>query len=188
MNPTDSGQNDGSLALSQSGAASDSAGAAKTVVCHIPPGNPANAHTITIGNPAVAAHLAHGDKLGSCEERKPGHPRPCPDRAPQSREEDGMAPDRQAGKVAVCHIPPGNPANAHTIVVGIAAVSAHLAHGDKLGACAAESVSHPPMSVDCGEGHGHGQGGNSDGGSNGDGGSVDTTGGSESGSTPGSGT
>ncbi|HVR61090.1 MAG TPA: hypothetical protein VMU50_04280 [Polyangia bacterium] len=38
----------------------------KTTVCHIPPGNPANAHTICVGNPAVPAHLAHGDHLGEC--------------------------------------------------------------------------------------------------------------------------
>ena len=40
------------------------------------------------------------------------------------------------GKVTICHIPPGNPANAHTITVGIAAVPAHLAlHGDTIGEC-----------------------------------------------------
>jgi len=38
----------------------------KTLVCHIPPGNPENAHNICIGNPAVPAHLAHGDHVGSC--------------------------------------------------------------------------------------------------------------------------
>jgi hypothetical protein len=38
----------------------------KTTICHIPPGNPANAHTITVGNPAVPAHLAHGDHIGAC--------------------------------------------------------------------------------------------------------------------------
>lgn len=37
--------------------------------------------------------------------------------------------------VAICHVPPGNPGNAHTIVVGAAAVPAHTAHGDTLGAC-----------------------------------------------------
>jgi hypothetical protein len=42
-----------------------------------------------------------------------------------------------AGKVAVCHVPPGNPANAHTIVVGEPALSAHVRHGDPLGACGA---------------------------------------------------
>ena len=39
----------------------------KTTICHIPPGNPANAHTLCVGNPAVAAHLRnHGDYLGPC--------------------------------------------------------------------------------------------------------------------------
>lgn len=36
-------------------------------VCHRPPGNPDNAHTITVGAPAVKAHLAHGDYEGACE-------------------------------------------------------------------------------------------------------------------------
>jgi cysteine-rich repeat protein len=39
-------------------------------------------------------------------------------------------------KVTVCHVPPGNPAQPHTISIGEAAVSAHLAHGDQAGACA----------------------------------------------------
>ena len=37
-----------------------------------------------------------------------------------------------AGKqVSVCHVPPGNPTNVHTISIGEAAISAHLAHGDE---------------------------------------------------------
>ena len=40
-----------------------------------------------------------------------------------------------AGKVDICHIPPGNPANAHVINVSVHAVPAHLAHGDNLGDC-----------------------------------------------------
>jgi len=39
----------------------------RVVVCHIPPGNTGNAHTITIAASAVPAHLAHGDHLGECE-------------------------------------------------------------------------------------------------------------------------
>lgn len=39
------------------------------------------------------------------------------------------------GKVDICHIPPGNPDNAHTINVSVHAVPAHLAHGDTLGEC-----------------------------------------------------
>ena len=39
-------------------------------------------------------------------------------------------------KVTICHHPPGNPANAHTIIVGAAAVDAHVRnHGDTLGPC-----------------------------------------------------
>jgi hypothetical protein len=41
-------------------------GVDKVMVCHIPPGNPGNAHTIRVGAPAVRAHLAHGDNLGEC--------------------------------------------------------------------------------------------------------------------------
>ena len=40
-------------------------------------------------------------------------------------------------KVVVCHYPPGNPGNAHTIVIDAAAVPAHNAHGDTLGSCRA---------------------------------------------------
>jgi cysteine-rich repeat protein len=38
----------------------------KVTVCHIPPGSPAERHTIMVGEPAVPAHLAHGDQLGAC--------------------------------------------------------------------------------------------------------------------------
>jgi hypothetical protein len=46
--------------------ACDPADTKKTTICHIPPGNPANAHTICVGNAAVPAHLAHGDFVGTC--------------------------------------------------------------------------------------------------------------------------
>ena len=42
------------------------AGDAKVQVCHVPPGNPANFHTITISENALQAHLAHGDLAGAC--------------------------------------------------------------------------------------------------------------------------
>jgi EGF-like domain/Dictyostelium (slime mold) repeat len=38
----------------------------KVDVCHIPPGNPDNFHTITVSQNAVSAHLGHGDILGAC--------------------------------------------------------------------------------------------------------------------------
>ena len=47
----------------------------KTTICHIPPGNPANAHTLCIGNAAVPAHLNnHGDYLGACQNETPCRP------------------------------------------------------------------------------------------------------------------
>lgn len=48
--------------------ACDPADTSKTTLCHVPPGNPANAHTICIGNAAVPAHLQHhqGDFVGTC--------------------------------------------------------------------------------------------------------------------------
>jgi hypothetical protein len=41
----------------------------------------------------------------------------------------------QDHKVTICHIPPGNPDNAHTIVIDFHALPAHLDHGDFIGAC-----------------------------------------------------
>src|SRR5215813_12753474 len=43
------------------------AGAPKVNVCHIPPGNPGNAHSISVAPSAVPAHLAHGDTLVGAE-------------------------------------------------------------------------------------------------------------------------
>jgi hypothetical protein len=96
---------------------SGSQGDHKQTVCHIPPGNPDNPQTILVDESAVQTHLDHGDSLG-----------PCP--------EDGGPPDDQyAEKVLICHIPPGNPGNEHTISVSVNAVPAHLGHGDHLGPC-----------------------------------------------------
>lgn len=41
--------------------------AGKTVICHVPPGNPGNVQKISVGNPSLTAHLAHGDSIyGGC--------------------------------------------------------------------------------------------------------------------------
>jgi hypothetical protein len=44
---------------------------AKVTICHIPNGNPSNAHEITVGESAVPAHLAHGDNVGPCGTEPP---------------------------------------------------------------------------------------------------------------------
>jgi hypothetical protein len=46
----------------------------KVTICHIPPGNPENAHTIAVNNNAVPSHLAHGDTLGACSTGPPPPP------------------------------------------------------------------------------------------------------------------
>lgn len=55
---------------------------------------------------------------------------------------DWEVPVLASGEQAICHVSPGNPEGAHTLTVGDAAVSAHLAHGDSLGAC--ETPPPPP--------------------------------------------
>jgi hypothetical protein len=52
-------------------------------------------------------------------------------------EDDG---DGDGGKVEICHVPPGNPDNSHTIEIGAPAVDAHLGHGDTMGACDATTT------------------------------------------------
>jgi hypothetical protein len=58
----------------------------KVLVCHVPPGNPANAHTICVGKPAAEPHQAnHGDALGACAAEPnppPSEPPPPPDDEP----------------------------------------------------------------------------------------------------------
>jgi hypothetical protein len=40
----------------------------RVTICHIPNGNESAKHTLVIAKSALAAHLAHGDVLGSCED------------------------------------------------------------------------------------------------------------------------
>jgi len=60
----------------------------KVDVCHIPPGNPDNAHTITISENAVATRLEHGDHLGACE---PAQVADAPEPAPENTPEPGRS-------------------------------------------------------------------------------------------------
>ncbi len=48
-------------------------------------------------------------------------------------------------KVVICHIPPGNPENAHEIEVSVNTVEAHLAHGDNLGDCPCDNSDEPDL-------------------------------------------
>ncbi len=96
-------------------------------ICHIPPGNPDNAHTIVVGAAAVDAHLAHGDFEGECDGDEGA--------TDDDLDDDGEADDADETKVVICHIPPGNPENPRTIEISEDALEAHLAHGDTEGEC-----------------------------------------------------
>lgn len=39
----------------------------KVTICHIPPGNPAQKKTMCLPQPAIKAHIDHGDYLGLCK-------------------------------------------------------------------------------------------------------------------------
>jgi len=62
----------------------------KITICHVPSGNPAAKHTLTIGKSALEAHLGHGDTIGACPQEPtptvppPTTPTPTPS-APQSQ-------------------------------------------------------------------------------------------------------
>ena len=46
----------------------DIGGQPNVTCCHIPPGNPDNAHEVTAGAPSVEAHVRnHGDTIGPCQ-------------------------------------------------------------------------------------------------------------------------
>jgi len=51
----------------------------KVTICHVPPGNDGNRHTIRVGESAVPAHIDHGDYPGACDPVDPPPPQCLPD-------------------------------------------------------------------------------------------------------------
>src|SRR5215204_2714877 len=49
----------------------DGDGDDKMTICHVPDGNRANQHTITVGASAWSAHQGHGDYRGACGANAP---------------------------------------------------------------------------------------------------------------------
>lgn len=94
----------------------------KVKVCHVPPGNPANAHVIHIPKKAfLKGHKKHGDFI---VENKHDFKK-CKKKDKKKK--------KHKKKVKVCHIPPGNPSNAHVIRIPLKAFfEGHLKHGDFL--------------------------------------------------------
>jgi len=96
----------------------------KVTICHIPPGNPEDAHTIQVSPSAVGGHLAHGDHLG-----------PCDGTEGDDDDDDYPYPVDKHGRVVVCHRPDKSGGRRVTLRLPPDAVPAHLAHGDSLGVC-----------------------------------------------------
>lgn len=70
--------------------------AKQVTICHRPPGNPDNEHTITIGEPAWQAHEGHGDHKGACEEEG-DHEEHADNEASTSGHDDGDASAEEEG-------------------------------------------------------------------------------------------
>jgi hypothetical protein len=71
-----------------------------------------------------------------------------------AQDSNGDAPGGGHGngnKVTICHVPPGNPANAHTITVSRQGADAHLRQhsGDYMGACRKDTTTTPPGQCTC---------------------------------------
>lgn len=88
-------------------------------------------HTIAVGASAQAAHVRHGDTVGSCESAGAA-PEPA-----QNAPGAGVAQNGDSGggngqqTVALCH-------KGKTLTVGEPAKEAHLRHGDTEGPCAGQ--------------------------------------------------
>lgn len=135
-------------------AAHNGSGNEKVTVCH-------NGHSITIGAPAVPAHLRHGDSLGPCGGATPTEaavatttgtaeatptetPTATPTGSPEvtSTDTPTVTPtDTPAGGLTTTLGANGQNGsvavchNGHTIDISPQAVDAHLRHGDTLGPC-----------------------------------------------------
>ena len=86
----------------------------KVAICH-------EGITIRVAKPAVSAHLGHGDIQGACSEE--------PQETIEDEENEKFNAEDGKRKIILCHKGRKN------ISVAKHAVSAHLRHGDKKGAC-----------------------------------------------------
>ena len=98
-----------------------SVGGQKETLCH-----KAN-KTLTVGAPALDAHVRHGDSPGACQGGVSG-PEPSGETMGPEAAINGEGGGRGREKVVLCH-------KNKTLTVGAGAQAAHLRHGDGLKAC-----------------------------------------------------
>ncbi len=96
-------------------------GRQKVILCH--KGN----KTLTVGAPALAAHLRHGDTRGVCQGEVSG-PEPSGEVMGPDAAINGEGGGGGQDKLVLCQ-------KNKTLTVGAPAQAAHLRHGDSLGAC-----------------------------------------------------
>ena len=95
----------------------------KVTICH------KDSNTLTVGAPALAAHLRHGDTQGPCQIEGSGSARSGETMRPEAAKNGGRGGSGGQDKVTLCH------KGKKTLTVGFPAQAAHLRHGDTLGAC-----------------------------------------------------
>ena len=106
-----------------------------------------NGKTMKVPKDEWQSYKDRGAVKGKCPKPPPGDDDDdddCPDCPPGDDDDDdddddcvGPCCPNPQGKVTICHFPPGNPENNHTLVIGASAVPAHLSNhpGDHCGPC-----------------------------------------------------
>jgi hypothetical protein len=84
--------------------------------------------TLTVGAPALAAHLRHGDTQGACQPEGAGSELSGETMKPEAAKNGGADSSGGQDKVILCH-------KNKILTVGTQAQAAHMRHGDSLGAC-----------------------------------------------------
>ena len=98
-----------------------SVGGQKETLCH------KDTKTLTVGAPALDAHVRHGDSPGACQGGISG-PEPSGETMGAEAAIDGEGGGGSRDKVVLCH-------KNKTLTVGAGAQAPHVRHGDSLGAC-----------------------------------------------------
>lgn len=98
-------------------------GQQKVTLCH------KGTKTLTVGAPALGAHLRHGDTQGACRPDGAGPGTSGEAMGPEAAGNGGRGDDSGGQRVVLCH------KARNTLAVGASSREAHLQHGDRLGAC-----------------------------------------------------
>jgi len=95
----------------------------KIILCH------KEKKSLTVGAPALTAHLRHGDTQGVCRTEGAGSELSGDTMKPEAAKNGGGAGSGSQQKEPLCH------KNKKTLTVSTQAQAAHLRHGDSIGAC-----------------------------------------------------